>query len=64
MTTKKEWEIIDTEMQEILGTLRIEAPNTGNMLNLMLMDIIGYLTVMAKQSRGTKSLKMPLITFY
>lgn len=39
MITKKEWKLVGTAMQDVLGTLRLESPNTGNRLEF---DIDGY----------------------
>lgn len=32
MIGKKEWKLIDCAMQDVLDKLRIEAPNSGNIL--------------------------------
>jgi len=32
MITKKEWKLVDCAMQDVLDKLRIEAPNSGNIL--------------------------------
>lgn len=32
MITKKEWKLVDNAMQDVLDKLRIEAPNSGNIL--------------------------------
>lgn len=32
MISKKEWKLVDCAMQDVLDKLRIEAPNSGNIL--------------------------------
>jgi hypothetical protein len=55
MITKKEWKLVDTAMQDVLCTLRIESPNTGNMLEF---DIDGYWRIFDSYGKTIKRYKV------
>ena len=42
IVTNQDWKIVDAAMQDVMDKLRIEAPNTGNILEF---DIDGYWTI-------------------
>lgn len=55
MITKKEWKLVDTAMQDVLDKVRIEAPNTGNILEF---DIDGWWRISDNYGKTIKKYKV------